>query len=460
MSFTAKAYKFDVIVLADIFTGTGKTTTARKMGQVYYDMGFLSSNEVLECSATDLVGQYIGHTGPKTVAQLEKALGKILFIDEAYRLSEGHFAKEAVNELVDQLTKPQYLNKIVVILAGYDKDINKLISTNPGLSSRFPEEIIFQNMSPEMCIELLTKKLGQKHIVIPTLNEIRSSTYRSMCDLFKQLAALPSFGNGREVETLAKTMLGFIYRQPVSAGTSTLTLAEEDALRLTKEMLHERQDRSANMPNTSIEILPRAKTATAADPRPPWASAAPPPTAKDSNTKNADTEKPSTDPQPPVSPDQTSSSEEDDPPRDAGVSDETWAQLQRDKQTQEAQQRQETADLAAQEQALAQAKALEAAKKTALEELAKQQAKDDAERAELKRRHEQSRLAEHRARMERERVLQELAKVRIRQEREIKAQRKLREMGVCVAGFRWIKQARGYRCAGGSHFVSDQQLGI
>ncbi|KAL8676760.1 MAG: hypothetical protein Q9224_007255, partial [Gallowayella concinna] len=93
--------------------GTGKTTTARKMGQVYYDMGFVSSAEVFECSATDLVGQYVGHTGPKTVAQLEKALGKILFIDEAYRLSEGHFAREAVNELVDQLTKPQYLNKLV-----------------------------------------------------------------------------------------------------------------------------------------------------------------------------------------------------------------------------------------------------------------------------------------------------------------------------------------------------------
>lgn len=71
------------------------------MGQVYYDMGFLSSAEVLECSASDLVGQYVGHTGPKTIAKLDKALGKILFIDEAYRLSEGNFASEAVDELVD-----------------------------------------------------------------------------------------------------------------------------------------------------------------------------------------------------------------------------------------------------------------------------------------------------------------------------------------------------------------------
>lgn len=65
--------------------GTGKTTTARKMGQVYYDMGMLGSAEVIECSATDFVGQYVGQTGPKTQKQLEKGLGKILFIDEAYR---------------------------------------------------------------------------------------------------------------------------------------------------------------------------------------------------------------------------------------------------------------------------------------------------------------------------------------------------------------------------------------
>ncbi|KAL8734543.1 MAG: hypothetical protein Q9166_001443 [cf. Caloplaca sp. 2 TL-2023] len=438
--------------------GTGKTTTARKMGQVYYDMGFLSSAEVFECSASDLVGQFVGHTGPKTTAQLEKALGKILFIDEAYRLSESSFASEAVNELVDQLTKPQYLNKIVVILAGYDKDINKLISTNPGLSSRFPEEVIFQNMSPEQCIELLQKKLGQKHVTIFSLDDIHSSAYRSMCDLFKQLAALPSFGNGREVETLAKTMLGFIYRQPVTNGT--LLLSEDDALRLTKTMLHERQDRSANMPNTSIEILPRA-TASAAGSQPPWASSAPPSAAKDQKSETEADKK--------GNGSQTSASHDPSPsdcdtPRDPGVSDEIWNQLQLDKQAAIEKEQREAAVLQIQEEALAKAKTLEAEKALALETLAKQQAKDQAERQELKRRHEQARLAEHRARIEREQMLAELERVRVQQarrrDREVKAQKKLHDMGVCVAGFRWIKQPSGYRCAGGSHYVSDQQLGL
>ena len=69
-------------------------------------MGFLATAEVVESSATELVGQYVGQTGPKTQKLLEKALGKILFIDEAYRLAEGHFAKEAMDEIVDSITKP------------------------------------------------------------------------------------------------------------------------------------------------------------------------------------------------------------------------------------------------------------------------------------------------------------------------------------------------------------------
>lgn len=151
--------------------GTGKTTTARKLGQVFFDMGFLSSADVVECSATDLIGQYVGQTGPKTVQKLTEALGKVLFIDQAYRLGDGHFATEAINELVDSLTKPKFMGRIVVILAGYEADMNTLMSVNQGLSSRFPEELIFTNLAPKHCLTLRTNSLTAVNIDIPDKTE-------------------------------------------------------------------------------------------------------------------------------------------------------------------------------------------------------------------------------------------------------------------------------------------------
>ncbi|KJX93000.1 hypothetical protein TI39_contig4460g00001 [Zymoseptoria brevis] len=109
--------------------GTGKKTTARKMGKVYYDMGSLSKAEV-------------------TKRLLESALAKVLFIDEAYRLAGGHISQGALDELVDGLTNERFFRKLIVILGGYDADIDKLLWMNPGLSSGFPEEIVFKPFPP------------------------------------------------------------------------------------------------------------------------------------------------------------------------------------------------------------------------------------------------------------------------------------------------------------------------
>jgi hypothetical protein len=127
------------------------------MGKVYYDMGFLSKAEVVPCSASQLVGEYVGQTGPKTRKLIESAMGKVLFIDEAYRLSGGLFAKEALDELVDCLTSERFFRKLIVILAGYDADINALMSSNPGLSSRFPDTVVFHPLPPQACLDLLIK---------------------------------------------------------------------------------------------------------------------------------------------------------------------------------------------------------------------------------------------------------------------------------------------------------------
>jgi SpoVK/Ycf46/Vps4 family AAA+-type ATPase len=174
--------------------GVGKTTVARKMGAVYYDMGILSSKEVVECSSSDLVGQYVGQTGPKTKKQFEKALGRVLFIDEAYRLGEGHFAKEAMDELVGILTHEKFRGKLIVILAGYDKEMNDLLQVNTGLSSRFPEEIVFPNIAPAKCLEILDRKLRKESVVLPSLSDSSQPSTIKMIKLIEKLSALPILG--------------------------------------------------------------------------------------------------------------------------------------------------------------------------------------------------------------------------------------------------------------------------
>ncbi|OBZ77560.1 Stage V sporulation protein K [Grifola frondosa] len=254
--------------------GTGKTTTARKIGQVYYDMGFLSSTEVVECSASDLVGQYVGQTGPKTKKLLEKALGRVLFVDEAYRLGDGPFAKEAVDELVSMLTQPRFVHKIVVILAGYDREMNQLLAINTGLSSRFPEEIIFKNMSPAHCLEVLKKSLSKQKIRLEALDDRSSTPYHDMEKLLEQLSELPSWGNARDIGTLAKQMTNLVFTNlPDDEDPSAeLTLGSDDALTCMKSMLEDRRERCTNISSPSrphIDMQKMQQMAPSSPPPPP-----------------------------------------------------------------------------------------------------------------------------------------------------------------------------------------------
>lgn len=103
----------------------------------------------------------------------------MLFVDEAYRLVEVHFASEAIDELVDILTKPQFFFcQVIVILAGYDEDMNKLMAVHTGFSSRFSEEIIFRDMTPGQCLQLLNRDLQRKKIDVRALQDHDSALHR------------------------------------------------------------------------------------------------------------------------------------------------------------------------------------------------------------------------------------------------------------------------------------------
>ncbi|KAJ7583678.1 P-loop containing nucleoside triphosphate hydrolase protein [Mycena floridula] len=431
--------------------GTGKTTTARKMGQVFRDMGFLSSAEVVECSASDLVGQYVGQTGPKTKQQFEKALGRVLFIDEAYRLADGHFAQEAMDELVGILTQERFRGKLIVILAGYDQDMNRLMAVNSGLSSRFPEELVFRNIEPEQCLTILKAKLLKNGVTIDALDDLSSSDRVRILELIQELSILPSWGNARDIETLAKKMLEVVYTS--KDATSSLKLA--DAVTCVEAMLTSRRERATNV-STRAHHQPQLPVA------PPRTANPPPRPIVSTNSTVAAAQKPKPKPTP------TASS---DAQRDPGVSDEVWAQLQRDKQAMlDEQKRLETAKADAERsfrQAVDEAKRKEKEAKAQSDALAKAQ-KEKALAADILRRRqneiarqrELARLAELKVKAEKEK--REAAKRELEQQRrqEAAVQTKLRSMGVCVAGFRWIKQHGGYRCAGGTHFISDAQLGV
>lgn len=220
--------------------GTGKTTTARKLGQFFFDMGFVASKEVEVCSASELVAEYIGQTGPKTQRVFQKALGKVLFIDEAYRLADKWFGKEAVGEIINLVTLPKYKNRLVVILAGYDQDINHLLATNPGFGSRFSEVVEFSNISPVHCQELLVRLLQDRKLGVGSLRS--PAVVANTQALFQTLSDLPGWGNARDVENLATSLFGKVISAPVSP--PCLDMAIESVYEEMNEMIAERRKRA------------------------------------------------------------------------------------------------------------------------------------------------------------------------------------------------------------------------
>lgn len=150
-----------------VFTGnpgTGKTTMARIVASVFKSMGILKTGQLIETDRSELVGEYIGQTAPKTTAVFKKAIGGVLFIDEAYSLysmkGSNDYGKEAINTILKLME--DHKDDTIVILAGYTKEMSELLNMNPGLKSRFPMHIEFPDYSPKelMCIakRFLVKK--------------------------------------------------------------------------------------------------------------------------------------------------------------------------------------------------------------------------------------------------------------------------------------------------------------
>jgi hypothetical protein len=270
-------------------------------------MGFLSSTDLIECSASDLVGQYVGQTGPKTKKLFEKALGKVLFVDEAYRLGQGHFAQEAMDEVVGLMTNEKFMNKMVIILAGYETQMNSLLSVNPGLASRFSEEIILTNMPASKCLQVLDKELQKTQVTLPELADTSSSSYSEMEIIIDRMSRLPNWGNARDIKSIAQRLVHHAFSTVVNNPGSAPSVTADEAISIMKDLLNQQRQR-INIPQINVAPSPSPPPmASSSNSAPP-----PPPSQSGSSATGAS--------QPPKPPPQKSNKPPRKPPPQSGPS--------------------------------------------------------------------------------------------------------------------------------------------
>jgi len=187
-----------------VFTGnpgTGKTTLARILAQIYKALGILERGHLVECDRQALVGGFVGQTAIKTSEILSRAMGGVLFIDEAYALSEGgenDFGKEAIETLLKRME--DYRGQFVVIVAGYTQNMKKFLESNPGLWSRFDRELHFNDYDAEQLFNIAKNMLGDNSI---KLDDDAASHLKEYLNFIFQNRT-PYFGNGRTVRKVVE----------------------------------------------------------------------------------------------------------------------------------------------------------------------------------------------------------------------------------------------------------------
>ena len=175
--------------------GTGKTTVAMRMADILHRLGYVRRGHLVSVTRDDLVGQYIGHTAPKTKEVLKKAMGGVLFIDEAYYLhradNERDYGQEAI-EILLQIMENQR-DDLVVILAGYEDRMDKFFSTNPGFRSRIAHHIEFPDYSDAELLQIAELMLATQNY------HLAQEARDALIDYIGKRREQPHFANARSI---------------------------------------------------------------------------------------------------------------------------------------------------------------------------------------------------------------------------------------------------------------------
>jgi len=202
--------------------GTGKTTVARIVAEILYNLKYIKQNKMVEVSSKDLVGEYVGQTAPKTMSVVNKAMGGVLFIDEAYTLastqgSSNQYNEEAVATLIKAME--DYRDDFVVIFAGYSKEMQAFLNTNSGIVSRVGYTLEFEDYTKEELTEIFIRMIKKSGF------EVSDDAIEELHNVIDEYKDTENFGNARFVRNVCEKSI-------IKHASNVKDISDEDRVKL------------------------------------------------------------------------------------------------------------------------------------------------------------------------------------------------------------------------------------